>query len=812
MGHCGRNDDHFVELQPLFNFERGNIPSVTEIRAEKDSETARIHVSGSLAGLRFDNTYAVALSEPRVLRVSTTVTREAAGPDLRLFGDVILHGNGSLQAFTVHTARPDRTPGFDHPGVDPDRPASRFAAIRDADFQILVGGPTPAPGIAYGVRLESARLESEDGSSEDVAPLAVNGDDFSLLGVFANPFWVGGDGIGVVELLQTLFMDLDANERLVVERSVRLGSRSDVASVLDAIHAAAPEVRGRVDDTTARLHVDRADGTPFSHVRPEPDGRFAFRALAGSYELRLRTPDGRLARRTFSVAEDDLDLGDLSLGSPGRVALPRGTPMRLVFVGVEGTPDPRIGDDGIDLRFGNREVRASVESNDLALAGLQDDPVHLALPPGRYRVLATRGPEFTLGAARIEVRAGETTPLAIAPPARAVSTPGWIAADLHVHAAPSDDSTLPLRAQLGAFLAHGGEVLVATDHDRVTDYAPLIGQLGVGDRLASVVGSEVTSSAVGEATPFTSGHYNVFPLSRDPDAYRDGTPFHEGRRLRDVIADVRALGGTRLVQLNHARDATGDLVRLAYLSHLAVPGSPFVPGEALDSPPNRILVEPDPKTGLRDLDFDVMELLNGPTMAEYPMLRADWFALLLQGEFRAGTANSDSHSAWRNVALPRTYVRVADDAPAAFDRDAFVEAVRAGHSYGTTGPIVDARLGDAGPGDLVAKSMGELRVAVQAAPWVPLERARVYVNGREVHAREITADDELRVSLSFDGDSFVTVEVDGPAEGDYAAVAPGSRPFAFTNPIFVDADGDGRWVAPGLPKELPDTITRPSEL
>ena len=39
-------------------------------------------------------------------------------------------------------------------------------------------------------------------------------------------------------------------------------------------------------------------------------------------------------------------------------------------------------------------------------------------------------------------------------------------------------------------------------------------------------------------------------------AYRSGTPRHEGRRLRETIAEVRALGGDRLVQLNHPRGET----------------------------------------------------------------------------------------------------------------------------------------------------------------------------------------------------------------------------------------------------------------
>ena len=36
--------------------------------------------------------------------------------------------------------------------------------------------------------------------------------------------------------------------------------------------------------------------------------------------------------------------------------LPRGGAMRLVFVGVDGTPDPRLGDDLLGRRFGAAET------------------------------------------------------------------------------------------------------------------------------------------------------------------------------------------------------------------------------------------------------------------------------------------------------------------------------------------------------------------------------------------------------------------------------------------------------------------------
>ena len=59
----------------------------------------------------------------------------------------------------------------------------------------------------------------------------------------------------------------------------------------------------------------------------------------------------------------------------------------------------------------------------------------------------------------------------------------------------------------------------------------------------------------------------------------------------------------------------------------------------------------------------------------------------------------------------------------------------------------------------------------------------------------------------------MTVEVEGQAApySIYAQVAPGFTPFAFTNAIFVDANEDGRWEAPGLPDEMPATLESPVE-
>src|SRR4030095_5316393 len=81
--------------------------------------------------------------------------------------------------------------------------------------------------------------------------------------------------------------------------------------------------------------------------------------------------------------------------------------------------------------------------------------------------------------------------------------------------------------------------------------------MGLAPQLASVIGQEITSSVSTPEAPYTFGHANAFPLPYRPTEYRKGAIPNEGRRLRQVIDEVRALGGDRIVQLNHARSGGG---------------------------------------------------------------------------------------------------------------------------------------------------------------------------------------------------------------------------------------------------------------
>ena len=810
LGHCDRDDDQFNILQPLLNASQEQVPATREISAQVSDGEARITTEAVFEGGVFTTTYALDLVDPEALRIRSELRRVEDGPRVRMLGEVSLHGDGSLSPFTISTRHPEATVGFAHPPVDPDDRLKMMRAIVPGDLHVLVGADPLEPGIAYGLRLTAARRIRPNGESREVPHFSINGADFSLLGLLSRPYWIGGaDGVGPLKLLQALFMDLAVGDTLLYERELRVGSRADVASVTDQLWADAPRVTGRVDDPSARLHVDREDGTPMTAVRPAPDGSFAFRIPRGDYRLRAVAPGARALERAFRVEETEVELEPLAMGAASRVRLPQGHAMRLVVLGSGATPSPRLGDDLLGFKVGERRVPTALVGNEVSMAGIPGDPEEIVLAAGRYQVYATRGPEYGIRRASISVGPGEVLPLEIETPERALTTSGWISADLHVHAVGSDDSTLPLRRRIDTLLAQGLDVVVSTDHDQLVDYGPLIQSLGLADRVASVVGVEITSSAREAAVPYTAGHLNAFPLSLEPLAYRDGAPQSEGIRVREIVRGIESLGGERLVQMNHPRAPGLDDEILNYFSHLAVAGEPFDPTVALQVAPNLVLIEPDRDTGLRDLDFDAIELMNGPSMIHYYRTRADWFSLLLQGEFRAATANSDSHRFGQLLGLPRNYVRLANDEPRDFDEASFVRAVREGRLYGTTGPLLEVSLGDAGLGERFRGRSGTLRVEVKAAHWVPVSTLRVYVNAALERKSSIRAGETQEVSLEFARDSFVTVEVEGEVDATFEAVNPGFPSFAFTNPIFVDADGDGDWTAPGLPVSLPETIRDP---
>lgn len=806
LGFCEGGGDQWSALQMLFNLSPSWQLPIERIEALRSEEQASIEVVAAGDGVRVSSRFVVAPEPADVLVVEQRVERVGEGPRAFAVGAVALHSTGQMRPFTLSTRWPERTRGFAHPEVDTGSILSLVRALVTADAHVLVGGDRISPALSYGILLREAVRVLGDGTREPVPTLAINGEDFTLFGAVSRPPWIGStDPPGLLALAQMPLADLGVGETLLLEIELRLGRRADVASVRDAWLEQAPRVTGRVDDPGARIHVDRVGPagerpTPFTQVAPESDGGFAFRAPPGAYRLRARAPGGRSLVRELRVEPEGADVGILRVGAPSVLLLPEAETMRLVFRGEGETPDPRFGGDLLGLRVGERELRAGTESSVVSLAGTARDPRQVVLAPGRYRVYAMRGPEHDVVETRVGIGPGETQALEIDPPLRAFETPGWLSADLHVHSGHSFDSSLPLSDQVRAFAAVDVEVYVATEHDRVMDPAPTIGRLGLAGRMAGLAGVEITTTVAGGESPHTIAHSNALPVPYLPEHYRSGAPRAEGRRLRDVAYELSRLDPPALFQLNHPRALAGSSnPDQYYFDHLATAGEPFEPTTPLVETPNAVLLEASPEHGLRDLDFHAMELLNGPGFDRYRQVRADWVSLWLQGEGRTGTANSDSHQAGEVPGFPRNWVRSNAGGVASLERGAFLAALHGGRLVGSTGPFLTARLGAAEVGGRFSGREGLLEIELRVAPWVPVDEVRVVVDGEIRSRHPVTGSARLELPMAFERDAVVFVEAVGEPRGVYARILPGFTPVAFTNPIVVDADGDGRVTPPGLP-------------
>lgn len=813
LGLCGREDDQWVSAQDLIGGSRKSPMEYDTIIPATGKDSASIYAFGESGGLVIETRYTVNLEQPQRLFVSKRLYLR--NKDSRTFGvyTPITFNYHSMETFLLSSSDPSKSNGFQQEEFSRRGPAAFSTAARDVDTIIMLGPHDSVVPVSYGWRLKSVDL-LENGKREPLPRFALADWGAAAFLLVTDDFLLGrSNKLGLLQLLQVAMMELEAGQELRLEEEILVGRRGDVASITDQLFADAPVVTGSAPGEDGVIHVERADGAPFTHYRPGLDGKFSFRAPPGFYTLRAVRPGGVEVTREFEVTESGADLSPIDLAEPARVTLPRGEPMRLVFKGLEGTPDPNFEDPLTGFSVTDDEgVYTHAKVPAVFLAGVESDRKSVAIEPGKYRVYATRGPEYSLETAEIAVSEGENVLLVIETPRRVVETPGYIAADLHVHSGPSMDNSFSTIERVRTFVAEHGEVLVASEHETLYDFAPLVAEMGVGDRIVTINGTEMTSEVPHVRTPHTTGHANFFPMEIRSHLFRKGVPMNEGRRMREILDAVRADFPDLVTQLNHARDSLrlsgqvgGDYHEIinnqAYLDHMGPAAHPYNPDEPLTSEPNNTLIEPDPVTGTRDLDFDAMEIMNGehehrPDRVE--ALRRDWTSFLLQGERLTGTANSDSHGKRQQVALPRNMVAVPDDRIEAFDVDAFCAAIKTGNVYGTTGPLLEVSLSDTPMGGMHTGETGALKVRVQTADWIDAGTLRVYVNGDTVYEGPVSEDGHFTTELDFDRDAFVLLDVEGEAGEDYRSVYPGFIPYAFSNPIYVDADGDGAWTAPGL--------------
>jgi hypothetical protein len=517
----------------------------------------------------------------------------------------------------------------------------------------------------------------------------------------------------------------------------------------EATGATLPGARVIFDDRDGPVAVTRSTVHGYEvllppgdyHVRAEGPGRSGPDKLDVTVgEIAGANHDVLMSRRGamgFRVREDDQAL-----------------PAKLTVFGIPPTVDPRLG-PAFGSPGGNVVVSPSGEGE-------------LPLPPGRYRVVASRGPAFTIDEQRVDVPAGDVAHVEFAIK-RVVDAFGWRCIDPHQHAFPSSDSAVVPADRLASDLAEGLDAIALTDHNVVAaDWQAALKMLQPAGALHVLGGNEVTLERM--------GHFTVVPFSGQ-------SPEIGKRTLGELAQLMRA--PDRVVTLAHPR-AGG---RTGYFDNIG-----FDPHAAAAK---------DQLSG-----FDALEIFSGKDTARVESPLRDWLALLDHGIALTAVGGSDSHLiVGQEAGYPRTCI--PPDDRGAITAESWVAAVRRRReALVTNGPFVRVSVAGRGMGQTAPAPRGHARldVEIEAAPWIDVRRLELFINGtRRGKAIDVPSSTKpLRykgeIDLRIERDAYVVVIVRGDAP--LGVVVPANdgqsppTPLAITNPIYLDRDGDGKYTPP----------------
>lgn len=737
------------------------------------------------------------------------------------FGDFFLAG-GSLDVFA--------------PGIGFDEDGAVFRRNQDGDNIFLDPFAFPfvgaiADGVSYGlvpkeglafVPLFTASQTAVVAGLQDPRPALAAGEPSDCAEGAAR---VGGQSAGGGRFCPE---DAFTYERYFLVGHGDIGSLVDqYVELHDVPHGT---VSGRVVEQGSNLPVTGVDVFAFQRgaehpwnqwrtdVRPDddlPDGSFSGALPAGEWELlvhRQGRPDAdqRLPITVEAGGEVEVRLELLRGGVltfqvtdetgapvPSKVTLFREDPS------APSTRQPALGDA---FHAGDPEWVVFDED------GLGEVP----LPPGDYYAVASRGLEYEIDvsdAFTIDAQRGHHLDLQVI---RSVDTTGWISADFHVHSAPSHDSGVRPRDRVRTMVCEGVEFFATTDHDVLSDFAPVVEEMGLEEWVQSAVGVETTTVEV--------GHYLGFPLQRDFLADQGGAQDWTGKTPAEMIAALRQQGqeaGTNpVVFVAHPRDGIlGFFDQYGFDPFLGTPQAPVFTPSALTI--TNDLISPENAT----MDFDALELFTGkrldthrtPTLPEYEGFAAgdgtdvydwigrtleeqealeqgvytltdayegvvdDWFTTLNLGYRFTAIGNSDTHGMTSTEAgCPRNFVMSDADDPAVLDDQTVADAVKDHRVVASYGPFLRMWVDGAEIGsEITADGPVEIQVEVQAPSWMDVDVVEIYENGTLIATFDIPPDspDALRLVETFEATPTV--------DSWYVAIAHGDGTLA---PVFTEVE------------------------
>jgi hypothetical protein len=411
---------------------------------------------------------------------------------------------------------------------------------------------------------------------------------------------------------------------------------------------------------------------------------------------------------------------------------------------------------------------------------------------GAFHCIVSRGLEYDIVEKDVTVVAGkQPAPLRVAL-RHLPLTKGMVSVDMNLATEASlGASRVSAEDVVLAAAGEGIEWIVSGDEGRATNLAAAIKARGLGKWLRASVGVRLSYQY-----RKLFGEFYVFPIPAATKAEAlqglagpDTTP-------ADFFKAVRKAFPGALISVGRPAYAS-----TSYLLYNGMNADYRVVSKAPDFSP----------------DFDAIEVFADrdpqPAQAARGMLNL----LIARGQYKIPLAASRTPTLYNDEpGYPRTYlVTGEDDASKLQDKD-LVAALREGRFFITSGPILEQTINGKWPVTRLAPPQGkyEHRLRILGAPWVTLRDVGFTRQGRLALPRFFlaadnrdTASQSPNILFPYDDDSaqpvvrdleghdvFTNIEVQADAV-PILTLEPSApvRGFAYTPPVLLDADGDGKY-------------------
>ena len=499
------------------------------------------------------------------------------------------------------------------------------------------------------------------------------------------------------------------------------------------------------------------EGGCYAGQVPTPDSPTSLGAVAGRegtpYQGGGAQPDIEL----FALSTGESRTLDFDLPPTGSLRVSAtdesggALPVRVSVVGFD--PSPPIRQAGVSLPgFGDSELGLFINPDDLHPFGIveavftgADGEIEFDLEPGSYRVVISRGIEYSISEHPVTITAGASTDIEAALTV-VLDTDGFVSSDFHVHGINSADSRVSHRKRVEAYAGEGVDNIVMTDHHAHTDLDPTIEALGLSDWVSSTIGEEITT--------FDYGHFNAYPLTIDSSRTSGGS----------TDWAVAAPPGEDFPSLGNYNATPAEIADLALNGPLSTPDT-TIQVNHINSHFNPLRIDTGLNPPADDLDaaarlarrigapvsenlfypFPAVELWNGHTRGAQDAFREArigvWFNLLSRGYPTTFIADTDTHRDDNlRIAGPRTWTAAApgSDTAGQVDDGEVARMVTAGKATGGLGVFITTVLrGAGGQADLTHDGQTtlvgngetlELEIRVQAPIWAPFDTIEIYAN------------------------------------------------------------------------------------